>query len=213
MDIVYKTTNLLNGKIYVGVHNGSNPDYLGSGQALEPAIRKYGKENFTRETIFEGTPEECLELERFIVDEQFVLREDTYNLTVGGGKPPIHYGNIHTLGRVMPREEVLRRSQALKGVNQGDKNGMRNPEYAKKQLEIRTKNMLEKTGGKYAHPSQQPEARKAVSTTAKKNIKAMFARPIVKEIQMIVEAKGLKLGRNWQRKRDEDLQQLLRGIS
>ena len=83
MEIVYKTTNLLNGKIYVGVHNGSNPKYLGSGTALESAIQKYGKENFTRETIFEGTEEECLELEEFIVDEQFVLREDTYNLTIG----------------------------------------------------------------------------------------------------------------------------------
>lgn len=213
MEIVYKTTNLLNGKIYVGVHNGSNPNYLGSGTALESAIQKYGKENFTRETLFEGTEEECLELEEFIVDEQFVLREDTYNLTIGGGKPPVHYGNTYTKGRVIPLEERMRRSEGAKGTNQGDNNGMRNPEYAKKQLEIRTKNMLEKTGGKYAHPSQQPEAKKANSITAKKNIKAMFARPIVKEIQMIVDAKGLKLGRNWQRKRDEDLQQILRGIS
>lgn len=213
MAIVYQTTNLLTDRIYIGFHSTDNPNYLGSGVALQDAITKYGKENFQRTTIFEGTEEECLELEEFIVDEEFVLSESNYNLTVGGGRPPVHHGNSHTLNRVVPEDELKRRKDSLQGINQGDKNGMRNPEHAKKQLDSRTKNMLEKTGGKYTNGSQLPEAREAVSKTAKKNIKAMLARPIVKEIQVIVDAKGLKLGRNWQRKRDEDLQQILREIN
>ena len=44
---VYKTTNLINGKIYVGLHVTSNleDDYLGSGSNLKLAVKKYGKEN------------------------------------------------------------------------------------------------------------------------------------------------------------------------
>ena len=213
MPIVYKTTNAVTDRFYIGYHSTNNPNYLGSGDALQLAISKHGKENFKRDTIFEGTEEECLELEEFIVDEEFVLSESNYNLTVGGGMPPVPYGNDYTLGRVIPEAELERRKKNLQGINQGDKNGMRNPEHAKKQLDSRTKNMLEKTGGKYAHPSQLPEARKAVSNTAKNNIKELFARPIVKEIQGIVDTKGLKLGRNWQRKSEADLQQILRGIN
>lgn len=50
--IIYKTTNQINGKYYVGQHNTSaNDGYLGSGIVLKQAIEKYGKENFLRETI------------------------------------------------------------------------------------------------------------------------------------------------------------------
>jgi hypothetical protein len=52
MSIIYKTTNLVNGKIYVGQHYTSADDgYLGSGLKIIRAIKKYGKENFFRETI------------------------------------------------------------------------------------------------------------------------------------------------------------------
>ena len=49
--IIYKTTNLVNGKIYIGKDKNNNPSYLGSGKILKLAIKKYGKENFTKETI------------------------------------------------------------------------------------------------------------------------------------------------------------------
>ena len=54
LGFIYKTTNLVNGKIYVGKHEFSkdkrlNSSYLGSGVALKRAIIKYGKENFNRE--------------------------------------------------------------------------------------------------------------------------------------------------------------------
>mgnify|MGYP001145122316 CR=1 FL=1 len=50
---IYKTTNLINGKIYIGqkftLTNYNT--YLGSGELLKKAIKKYGKENFKREII------------------------------------------------------------------------------------------------------------------------------------------------------------------
>jgi len=47
--IVYKTTNLINKKIYIGIHSTENINdgYLGSGTALKRAIAKHGKENFS----------------------------------------------------------------------------------------------------------------------------------------------------------------------
>ena len=48
---IYKTTNLINGKIYIGKYKGNRKNYLGSGVILKKAIKKYGIENFTREII------------------------------------------------------------------------------------------------------------------------------------------------------------------
>lgn len=52
--IIYKTTNLINGKIYVGKACGNKitwANYFGSGKWIRRAIKKYGKEHFIRETI------------------------------------------------------------------------------------------------------------------------------------------------------------------
>ena len=50
---VYKTTNLINGKTYVGKHRRSYFDkkYYGSGKHLKSAINKYGIENFKVEVL------------------------------------------------------------------------------------------------------------------------------------------------------------------
>lgn len=49
--IIYKTTNLINGKIYIGQDSKNKNGYLGSGQNIKRAIKKYGKQNFKKEII------------------------------------------------------------------------------------------------------------------------------------------------------------------
>lgn len=47
---IYLTTNLVNGKIYIGRKKSSiflSTKYLGSGRVLKQAIKKYGKINFS----------------------------------------------------------------------------------------------------------------------------------------------------------------------
>ena len=86
--IVYKTTNLINDKFYIGVHDtNSNLSkyYLGSGIVLKKAIKKYGNENFIRETLMEfDTSEEAYDYEAWLVNDYMVNRPDCYNARVGG---------------------------------------------------------------------------------------------------------------------------------
>ena len=85
---IYKITNLINEKIYIGQHKTINIDdgYMGSGVMLKRAYKKYGQENFFKEILFEfDTYDEMVAKELELVNEAFVRRSDTYNLTEGGG--------------------------------------------------------------------------------------------------------------------------------
>lgn len=86
---VYQITNLVNSKIYVGKHKSlKHPldnEYFGSGKQITSAIKKYGKENFTKEVLyFCSSIEEMNHREAEIVTEEFVKRKDTYNMHKGG---------------------------------------------------------------------------------------------------------------------------------
>lgn len=84
---VYKTTNLINGKIYIGKHKTSDMGdrYIGSGKLLKLAISKYGLENFKFEVLeFFDTEQAMNTAEAELVTEEFCLQKDNYNLCVGG---------------------------------------------------------------------------------------------------------------------------------
>lgn len=108
--IIYKITNEINKKIYVGKHSTHNIDdsYMGSGVALQRAFDKYGIENFTKEIIHVcDTCEDALILESEIVDLDFVNRKDTYNLVVGGLSG--------STGTIVSEETRQKQSAAKKG--------------------------------------------------------------------------------------------------
>ena len=77
--IIYKTTNLINGKIYVGQDSHNNPNYLGSGLLLKKAVKKYGRKNFKKDTLCEcETKEELNKKEVY-----WIMKLNSINLDVG----------------------------------------------------------------------------------------------------------------------------------
>lgn len=84
---VYKTTNNINGKYYIGCHKTYelHDGYLGSGKLIKKAIEKYGVESFSKTILHVyDTEEEMYQRERDIVTESFCLSDKTYNLKTGG---------------------------------------------------------------------------------------------------------------------------------
>ena len=82
--IIYKTTNLINGKIYIGKDKHNNDKYLGSGKILKQAIVKYGKDNFVKEVIEECENEKTwLEREVYWINYFNSIKEG-YNIALGG---------------------------------------------------------------------------------------------------------------------------------
>ena len=84
---IYKVTNKVNGKIYIGSHKTKNLDdnYMGSGKYLIHAQKKYGLENFTREILYIfDNPDLMYAKEAEIVNEDFLSENNTYNLKIGG---------------------------------------------------------------------------------------------------------------------------------
>lgn len=88
MNFVYLTTNLKNGKQYVGSHHTQNENdgYLGSGRIFLKAVKKYGKENFKREILKECDEIiEARKLEEYYINEFETLIPNGYNAAPKGG--------------------------------------------------------------------------------------------------------------------------------
>jgi hypothetical protein len=84
---IYKTTNLLSGKYYLGMHSTDNLNdgYMGSGKRLRYSINKYGKENHKVEILeFVDSRPELKAREAEIVNLNEIAKEDCMNLKVGG---------------------------------------------------------------------------------------------------------------------------------
>jgi group I intron endonuclease len=84
---IYKITNQIDGKFYVGSHKTKdlNDNYMGSGKYLKHAQEKYGIENFVKEILFVfENADDMYAKEAEIVNEDFLATENTYNLKIGG---------------------------------------------------------------------------------------------------------------------------------
>jgi group I intron endonuclease len=68
--VIYKTTNLINGKQYIGKDKNNDPKYFGSGVEIKQAIKEYGKHNFKKEII-----EYCNDIEHLVERESYWLQQ------------------------------------------------------------------------------------------------------------------------------------------
>lgn len=104
MKAIYKITNLITNKCYIGQSNNpiqrwqshkyhaQNGDYIGS-SAIYDAMRKYGIENFEFSII--GWFEDYNKKEKYYIQYYNCLIPNGYNILEGGEEPPHKYGEEH----------------------------------------------------------------------------------------------------------------------
>jgi group I intron endonuclease len=139
MNFIYITTNLKNGKQYVGSHAGDiNDSYLGSGKILLYALKKHGRENFKREILEVCDPNYNLLLEEKYIKKYNTLKPNGYNILENGGhinwtdELKKQTSNSHKKKK-LSEEHKRKISESLKGKK-------RDPEIGRRIKETRIKN-------------------------------------------------------------------------
>lgn len=134
--IVYCTTNKVNGKKYIGSHYGkSNDNYLGSGRWLKHALKKYGKENFTRQTLWEGDKEYMREMEEYWCEYFDVANNNLfYNLSNTGHGCAGHLDYVARNASIDWEAKVANHDYKTMFENMDFSNRKNNPKFSAKQM-------------------------------------------------------------------------------
>ena len=131
---IYLTTNLVNGKKYVGQKKSSTflgTSYLGSGRAIKSAVRKYGTDKFSVELLEEvcGNQEDLNRAEySWTVKLNAVKSREFYNLREGGDMPGFSEETRHLIAESNQRRTGETRSEEFKAA----RTGKNNPCYGRK---------------------------------------------------------------------------------
>lgn len=142
---VYLTTNKINNKKYIGKHSGELDDgYLGSGENIQAAIKKYGKENFKKEILYIAkTEEEAYAIEEQMIKELDAVKSDKfYNIAPGG---------CYKNKKVTPRDRTYTKTEEYrKNMSKscsGEKNGMHGRHHTEESKRKMSEHSIGKTAG------------------------------------------------------------------
>lgn len=124
----YKTTNLINGRYYLGMHSTNRLDdgYLGSGKRLYYELNKYGRDNFKFKILEHfNSREELVQAEKNLIGEDILKDPNCLNIVIGGSGGNVGKGGEHLGGdcwaaanKYWKTEEGLRRkSEIAKATN------------------------------------------------------------------------------------------------
>lgn len=107
MPQIYKITNLINNKIYVGKSRINNENYYGSGIQIVAAIQKYGRENFFKEILEECLEEEVDQREIFWIGELNACDTSVgYNISIGGTGGNHYWKSLNEADKIQLREKI-----------------------------------------------------------------------------------------------------------
>jgi hypothetical protein len=128
----YKTTNLINGRYYLGMHSTNRLDdgYLGSGKRLYYELNKYGRDNFKFEILEQfNSREELVQAEINLITEQDVKNPNCLNLKPGGSggfseeaqkKGRVSYGiNFREKYKTDPQFREEHKKRSIRGYKKG----------------------------------------------------------------------------------------------
>lgn len=137
---IYKTTNLINGKIYIGQDSNNNPNYYGSGININRSILKYGKENFKKEILEEGIKKqkELNFLEEFWI-EFFNSTNNKIGYNISKVALGLHKGFKHTKERNLKISIKAKNRKYLKKRNLKISIKLKNRIYSKETIQKMSK--------------------------------------------------------------------------
>ena len=84
---LYKTTNLITGRYYYGMHstNNLNNSYMGSGDLIRKSLKKYGRDNHIIEILeYCNSRNELSKKEKQLINIYEVSKKNCMNLKIGG---------------------------------------------------------------------------------------------------------------------------------
>ena len=183
-NVVYITTNKLNGKQYVGDHIliNENDGYLGSGKLITDAINKYGKENFTRKILKKfKTKKDAFNAQEKYIDKYNTLVPNGYNISPTGGlgvrgchlqetKEKIANSCSKSLkGRIISEEHRRKLSESGKIHNSGKNNPMYGIKHTPESIEKNRQSNLGKPAWNKGKTFSE-ETRKKMSESRKGKI-------------------------------------------
>ncbi len=165
---LYKTTCLVTGRYYIGMHSTNNLDdgYMGSGRRLRASIRKHGKENHVKEILeFFETRELLVEAEKEAITPGMVEDENCMNL-MGGGEGGYVNDNHYEMLREKASDWMSKKweDDEFRGMHL-KLSGERMKQYHK-EGRIRYNTF---TGKKHSDETKQKMAEKAKERVGKKN--------------------------------------------
>ena len=187
---LYKVTNLVNNRFYVGVHKTKEMDdgYMGSGKVIQQAIEKYGIKNFQKEIleVFDNS-KAMYDREKEIVTEEFLKTEDVYNLRLGGngGWDYITKNGLNTTPEILKkRGESIKKSYIGK-----DCSGKNSASFGKKHSEQTKQHISKKRKEYYENGGEHPKGmlNKEHSLDTKNHLSE-----VMKTKSSLIGKKGLK---------------------
>jgi group I intron endonuclease len=117
MDYIYKITNTVNNKSYIGYTTNpqarwSDHKYGRGNKVVYQAIKKYGVDKF----VFDVIAEDTVDNEQQYINEHNTMYPNGYNLTEGGSLPPNHKGKTYKeIYGADWKQQITKRQQANKG--------------------------------------------------------------------------------------------------
>lgn len=180
---IYLTTNLINGKQYVGQHstNNLNDGYVGSGTIMLKAIKKYGKENFKVDIM-----QFCINQEEMnFFEDKYIIWYETmspkgYNLRSGGRERFIlseelreilrnsHIGYEYSEEQRINHKKAMNREDVKAKLREASKRAWADPEIRKKyEASLKDQNVIEKRRKSFMGFKHSDESKAKVSKIQK----------------------------------------------
>jgi group I intron endonuclease len=205
MSFIYKTTNTINGKIYIGKSKLNDPAYLGSGMILRQAIQKYGITSFVKEIIEECADEVVNDREKFWIGYYKSFERGVgYNIALGGsgGDTTTHHPDkdvivekrkhgLSTWHETMTETQKTEHGNKISAAKKGKSNGREGYKHSSESIDKIKNNQPPKTD-EWAKTHAEAMAKRRGTSLTKKYKRVIVDGVEYESVKHAVAGLGLK---------------------